>query len=89
MNQRRLDERQARLNLTWQGQNGDVLEGVPFDASDVELKAIALEALRGGDIAGIDPDPRAVLVDFVVDRFPATEEMPVNRVFIRPKTPFG
>ena len=27
--------------------------------------------------------------DFVVDRFPATEEIPHARLFLRPKTPFG
>jgi hypothetical protein len=89
MNERMIDITQARLNVTWSGQNGDLMDAVPFDASDREIKAWALEALRGGDIPGIAADRAANLADFVVDRFPATEEMPHNRLFVRPKTPFG
>ena len=89
MNERIIDTTQARLNVTWSGQNGDLMEAVPFDASDREIKAWAVEALRGGDVPGIAADRDVNLDDFVVDRFPATEEIPYNRLFVRPKTPFG
>ena len=85
----RIDARQARLNLTWDGQNGDLPDTVPFDASDAELKAMAAEALRHGDVPGVAADPRADLTDFVVDRFAPTADIPWPRVFVRPKTPFG
>lgn len=89
MNARILGANQARLNVTWNGQNGDLLDAVAFDASDAEIKAWATEALRAGDIPGIAADRRAALHDFVIDRFNATPDIPYNRLFVRPKTPFG
>ncbi|HHO53964.1 MAG TPA: hypothetical protein ENK18_24610 [Deltaproteobacteria bacterium] len=89
MNQRMIGASQARLNITWDGQNGDLPDSVPFDASDAEIKAWASEALRGGGVPGVTAARRADLQDFVIDRFPATDEMPYNRLFVRPKTPFG
>lgn len=80
---------EARLNITWNGQNGDLVDPVPFDATDAELKAMAFEAVRGGSIPGIRADRFIDLDGFVVDRFTATAETPYNRVFVRPKTPFG
>ncbi|MEQ1501227.1 MAG: hypothetical protein ABMB14_03310 [Myxococcota bacterium] len=80
---------QARLNVTWNGQNGDLPDAVSFRASDAEIKAWAVEALRNGDVPGIAADRRATLDGFVVDRFSATREIPYNRLFVRPKTPFG
>ena len=84
-----LDPHLARLTLTWKGQQGDLPDPVPYDMTDASLKVCATEALRGGGIAGIDPDPRADLSDFVVDRFPARDDLPFHRISIRPKTPFG
>lgn len=89
MNQRIVGAHEARLNVTWNGQNGDLPHNVRFDATDAEIKAWVLESLRSGDIQGIAADRAADLDDFVVDRFPATDEMPYNRLFVRPKTPFG
>ncbi len=79
----------ARLNVTWAGANGELPDPVPFDATDNQLKAMATEAIFGGDIPGIPADRTVDLRDFVVDRFAATPEVPHHRVFIRPKTPFG
>lgn len=89
MNQRMIGAGQALLNITWDGQNGDLPDSVPFDASDAEIKAWAAEALRGGGVPGVTAARRANLRDFVVDRFPATDAMPYHRLFVRPKTPFG
>ena len=89
MNQRLVGAHEARLNVTWRGQNGDLPQNVPFDASDAEVKAWVLEVLRADGVPGVARDGAANLDDFVVDRFPGTAEMPYNRLFVRPKTPFG
>jgi len=81
-------EPNARLNVTFNGQNGDYPDPVNFDSADGDLKQIATEAIRTGYIPGIDANPTVNLTDFVVDRFQATAEMP-PRLMLRPKTPFG
>ena len=82
----RVDE--ARLNITWGGQNGDLDAPVRYDATDAEIKAWATEAIRGGT-PGITAAPNVNLNDFVVERFAATADVPYNRIVVRPKTPFG
>ena len=89
MNQRQIGAHEARLNITWNGQNGDLPQSVPFDAADREIKSWVLEALRSDSVPGVTRSGTVNLDDFVVDRFPATSEMPYNRLFVRPKTPFG
>jgi hypothetical protein len=78
----------GRLNVTYQGQNGDYPDPLNVDTPDADLKQVAAEAIRTGYIPGITPDPNVDLTDFVVDRFPATDDLPA-RAMIRPKTPFG
>ncbi len=78
----------ARLNITFSGQNGDLPDTVNFDATDGDVKQWAAEAVHGGYIPGIAADPNADFTDFVVDRIGATEDLP-PRLFLRPKTPFG
>jgi hypothetical protein len=89
MNGRNQNVLLARLNVTWDGQNGDLWEPVPFEATDAEIRAWATEAVRSRAIAGVEPRGEVDLTDFVVDRFPATAELPQPRLFVRPKTPFG
>lgn len=79
---------EARLNITYGGQQGDLPDTVPYDLPDADILRLAQEALIGG-IPGIDPVPDANLKDFVVDRFPARDDVPYNRLSVRPKTPFG
>jgi hypothetical protein len=79
----------AKLNVTWNGQNGDLPDPVPYDATDGDLRAMATEAIANGGIPGVTADAAVNLADFVVDRYAATDEIPFARVFIRPKTPFG
>jgi hypothetical protein len=81
---------EARVNVTWAGQNGDLPDPVARDATDGDIKTWATEAIRGG-IPGIDADPGADLTDFVVDRFDPKPEDGIDyaRIAIRPKTPFG
>lgn len=83
-----INANEARLNVTWAGSNGDLPDPVPFDSGDGDIKAWATEAVRNG-VPGIPADATADFSDFVVDRFTATADVPVNRVLLRPKTPFG
>jgi hypothetical protein len=80
---------QARLNITWAGNNGDLPEPVSYDATDEDIKTWAAEAVRGGHIPGIPAAEDVAFHDFIVDRFPATPDVGFNRLFLRPKTPFG
>jgi len=80
---------EARVNVTWAGQNGDLPDPVAYDAPDAAIRQWITEAVRGGSIPGIDGDRRADFSDFVVDRFPANDNRPHNLIQIRPKTPFG
>jgi hypothetical protein len=91
MNAAKIDRHDAWMNITWQGQNGDLGDPVPFEASDRDLKQWAAEAIKGSSVAGITARrrDRVNLNDFVVDRFPAGGNVPYNRIMIRPKTPFG
>ena len=78
----------ARLNVTYNGTNGFLPDPVPYDATDGDLKQMAVEAMANGDIPGIEA-VQANLADFVVDRFGPTDEITYARLFIRPKTPLG
>lgn len=80
---------QARVNVTWAGKNGDLPDPVSFDATDGDVKQWITEAVRNGNVPGIDGDPTADFKDFVVERYNATADVPYNRLFVRPKTPFG
>ncbi|MEL6180390.1 MAG: hypothetical protein AAFS10_15635 [Myxococcota bacterium] len=80
---------EAHVNITFSGQNGDMQDPVPFDATDHQIKAWVLEAVKSGSVAGIAQHRTASLGDCVVDRFPATTQVPYNRIFVRPRTPFG
>jgi hypothetical protein len=79
----------AKLTITYGGQQGDLMQPVSYDSTDADLKQGATEAVRAGDIPGIDAHPDADFTDFVVDRFRANAEVPFNRLSLRPKTPFG
>lgn len=79
----------AKLNITWRGSNGELPDPVAYDSTDAMLKQMAEESVRGGYVPGIQADAAVDFADFVVDRFPATGDVIYNRIFIRPKTPFG
>lgn len=83
-----MPEHMARLTITYKGEQGDLPDPVSFDATDGDLKQVATEAVRAG-IPGIDADPGVDFTDFVVDRFAAKNDVPYNRLSLRPKTPFG
>jgi hypothetical protein len=80
---------EARLNVTWAGQNGDLPDPVAFDATDGDVKQWITEAVRNGSVPGVRAADDANFRDFVVDRFASNETRPYNLIQIRPKTPFG
>jgi len=84
-----LPENMARLTITYNGQQGDLPDAVTYDSTDADLKQGATEAVRAGDIPGIDAAPEADFTDFIVDRYSANAGVPYARLSLRPKTPFG
>jgi len=78
----------ARLNVTYAGFNGDLVDPVVFDLSDQELRTLAQEALQAGSVQGIPAQTDADLSYFVVERYSEPVELG-DRVLIRPKVPFG
>jgi len=84
-----VDNHMAKLTITYNGQQGDLPDPVSYDATDGDLKQMATESVRQGYIPGIDAAAGVDFTDFVVDRFPARNDVPFNRLSLRPKTPFG
>jgi hypothetical protein len=84
-----METTEARLNITFNGQNGDLPDLVSYDATDSEVRTWATEAVRGGGIPGISASETADFTDFVVDRFAANDVRPYFLLQLRPKTPFG
>jgi hypothetical protein len=80
---------EARVNITWAGQNGDLPDTVNRDATDVDVKRWVTEAVRTGGVPGIVADQNADFSDFVIDRFEPNETRPWALIQCRPKTPFG
>lgn len=80
---------QARVNITWAGQNGELPDPVYIDATDANIRRWVTEAVRNGSIPGIPEDPTADFADFIIDRFEATEARPYALLQIRPKTAYG
>ena len=79
----------ARVNITWKGQNDDLPDEVLFDLSDDEIKKIVQESISSGSVPGINQDESADFSNFVVDRFSADANTSINRIVVRSKTPFG
>lgn len=84
-----IGENEARVNVTFAGQNGDLPDPVSYDATDAEVLRMVTEAVQTGGVPGIPADPDANFTDFVVDRFEANDARPYRLLSLRPKTPFG
>lgn len=80
---------EARVNVTYAGQNGDLAQTVYFQSTDGDIKAWVTEAVRNGNVRGIASDERANFDNFKIDRFGPTEGRPYNLIQVRPKTEFG
>jgi len=79
----------ATLNITYQGMSADVPAEVDDNLGDSEIRKIAVEVVRSGDVPGLQI---AALDDsafdfFVVDRLKSPEGQ--SRIYLRPKVPFG
>ena len=84
-----INDNEARLNVTWQRQNGDLPDPVPLDSADGDIRQWVTEAVRAGSVPGIPADPAANFQDYVIDRFDPTEARPHHLISIRPKTAYG
>ena len=84
-----MEDFEAKVNITYEGQNGDLPDPVSFDATDATVKDWITEAVQGGNVRGIAADQGADFSGFVVDRFTANEDRPFNLSQLRPKTAFG
>jgi len=78
----------ANLNVTWNGENGNLPDPVPYNLTDQQVIEIAEEAVKNGDIPGINVDPNVDFDGFVVDRFNEQGDLGA-RIFLRSKVPFG
>ena len=84
-----VEKHEARVNITYGGQNGDLPDTVSYDATDADVRQWVTEALLTGGVPGIPAMRLVDLRDFVIDRYRATDARPYNLIQIRPKTPFG
>jgi hypothetical protein len=79
----------AILNITYQGQSADYELELDFAATDADIRRIAAEVVRSGGLRGL---PLARLSDrafdhFVIDRLRGPDG--AQRIYLRPKVPFG
>ena len=70
----------ATLNITYNGLSQDVPIELATDVSNADLQRIAVEVLQG---QGVQTTPD-MFDDFVVDRMSNGD-----RLYLRPKVPFG
>ena len=79
----------AILNITLDRRSGDVPVEVESGLSDDDIRRIAVEVIRSGEVVGIhvaDLDARTFEY-FVVDRM--IDPDGTSRMYLRPKVPFG
>jgi hypothetical protein len=79
----------ATLNITYQGTSADVPADVDGNLGDGDIRKIAVEVIRSGDVPGLhianlDED---AFDYFVVDRLKSPDGD--DRIYLRPKVPFG
>ena len=79
----------AILNITYEGLSSDLPGDIDAALSDDEIRKIATEVVRSGDLPGLQIANLAddAFRSFVVDRFDTPEGG--KRVYLRPKVPFG
>ena len=83
-----VNEYEAKLNITFMSQNGDLNDPVSWDARDADLFAFAGEAIRNGNVRGIDQRAEVDFDGYMVERVEAKDGLP-RRLMIRPKMTFG
>lgn len=77
------------LNITWNGVSADTQVDFDLRASDRDVKLVAVELIRSNGVAGmyVRDLPANAFDHYVVDRFDTPEGG--QRIFLRPKVPFG
>jgi hypothetical protein len=77
------------LNITYQGQSADYDLAIDYNASDADIRRIAVELVRSGGVRGLHLPELAdnAFTNFVVDRLKAPDGE--ERIYLRPKVPFG
>ena len=79
----------ATLNITYAGLSADAPLPVHAGTSDFDLKRMAVELIRSGELPGLRR--RELELDafaaFAVDRFDTP--LGAKRIYLRPKVPFG
>jgi len=79
----------ARLNITYNGLSVDVPLELDYQASDADIRRIAVELIRSGAAPGlrIANIGEHAFTSYVVDRFDT--DSGGRCIFLRPKVPFG
>jgi hypothetical protein len=79
----------ATLNITYGGQSADYDLDIDWQATDDDIRRIAVEVVRSGGVRGLHvPELRDdAFALFVVDRLRASGGE--QRIYLRPKVPFG
>jgi hypothetical protein len=77
------------LNITWNGVSADTDVNMDYNVNDRDVKRIAVELVRSGGVPGLRVRdlPGDAFEHYVVDRFDTPEGG--QRLFLRPKVPFG
>jgi hypothetical protein len=76
----------ATLNITYNGLSADYPLELDAQLGDADIKRIAVEVVRAGNVIGLNLPalPLNAFDGFVVDRLQNGQ-----RIYLRPKVPFG
>ncbi len=80
----------ALLNITYGAVSADVVLDAFAEPTDWDVRRLAVEAVRGGRLAGLDQQPAlppSAFDAYVVDRF--TSPGGQKRIYLRPQVPFA
>ena len=76
----------ATLNITYNGLSADYPMELDVQVGDADIKRIAVEVLRSGNVPGLNlPN----LLDNAFDGFVVDRLQNGQRIYLRPKVPFG
>jgi hypothetical protein len=78
----------AVLNITYNGLSADYPLDMSYDLSDADVRRIATEVVRSGGVRGlvVSDLPNTAFDNYVIDRFRTAQG---ERIYLRPKVPFG
>jgi hypothetical protein len=79
----------AVLNITYNGLSVDYAMPVDYHLGDSDIKRIAVEVIRAGEVKGLQIAnlPVDAFEHYVVDRLQSSSGE--HRIYLRPKVPFG